>query len=151
MDNVEKRRFFRILAHAPREQVAGLAREIEEHCQVAVLKEPQKTLVMIQVREPVKNSRFYLGEALACEAMVEVDGAKGMAVTLGDDFDKVLDMAVLDAAFNRKVPQCAAIQARLEQLEAQQRRDQEREYGMYRQTQVHFESLDSEVPHEDHP
>ena len=42
-------------------------------------------------------------------------------------------------------------QLRLEQLEAQQRRDQEREYGMYRQTQVHFESLDSEVPHEDHP
>ena len=62
-----------------------------------------------------------------------------------------LSRVMLDAAFNRKLPQCAAIQARLEQLEAQQRRDQEREYGMYRQTQVHFESLDSEVPHEDHP
>ena len=151
MDNVEKRRFFRILAHAPREQVAGLAREIEEHCQVAVLKEPQKTLVMIQVREPVKNSRFYLGEALACEAMVEVDGAKGMAVTLGDDFDKVLDMAVLDAAFNRKLPQCAAIQQELYRLEEEQRRAEEQENGLYHRTQVHFESLDNEVPHEDHP
>ena len=92
-----------------------------------------------------------LGEALACEAMVEVDGAKGMAVTLGDDFDKVLDMAVLDAAFNRKVPQCAAIQQELYRLEEEQRRAEEQENGLYHRTQVHFESLDSEVPHEDHP
>ena len=126
---MEKRRFFRILAHAPRERVADLAREIEEQYPVAVLKEPQKSLVMIQVREPVK----------------------GMAVTLGDDFEKVLAMAVLDAAFNRKVPQCAAIQQELYRLEEEQRRAEEQENGLYHRTQVHFESLDNEVPHEDHP
>ncbi len=148
---MEKRRFFRILAHAPRERVADLAREIEEQYPVAVLKEPQKSLVMIQVREPVQETRFYLGEALVCEAMVEVDGVKGMAVTLGDDFEKVLAMAVLDAAFNRKVPQCAAIQQELYRLEEEQRRAEEQENGLYHRTQVHFESLDNEVPHEDHP
>lgn len=148
---MEKRRFFRILAHAAGEQVVLLSREIERQHVVSILKDPQKSLVMIQAKEPVKGSRFYLGEALVCEAMVEVDGVKGMAVTLGDDFEKVLAMSVLDAAFNLQAPECAGIEEALLELEQKQLDMQERENGMYQRTRVHFESLDSEVPHEDHP
>ena len=67
------------------------------------MKAPAKTLAMIKLREPVKNSLFYLGEALVCDTVVELGGTKGTAVVLGDDFDKVSSMAVIDAAFNRQV------------------------------------------------
>lgn len=55
---------------------------------------------MVKARETVKRSLFYLGEVLATECMVLVDGVKGAAVLAGDDFDKVTAAAVIDGFLN---------------------------------------------------
>ncbi len=133
----------KILAKADRTLVAGLSADIQKAHSVTVVKEPGKTLAMIKMREPVRRSLFYLGEVIVCEAVVELDGIKGMAVTMGDDADKTLDMAIIDAALNRGM--FTGIET-LHMLEQQQQEQIMRENALHMKTMVNFESMDGEVP-----
>lgn len=139
---MDKRRISKILARASREEVRELAEEIKTAFSPVIIKAPEKSLTMIRMREPVQESLFYLGEVIVSEAIVELDGAKGMAVLMGDDFDKVLDMAAIDAACNKGVFQRYDV---LEQLEKAQNERLEKENAMFMQTMVNFQSMDSEV------
>ncbi|MGL5973086.1 MAG: phosphonate C-P lyase system protein PhnG [Oscillospiraceae bacterium] len=53
-----------------------------------LISETHKKIVMLKARESVKNSLFYLGEALATECMVSFENIKGYALILGDFFEK---------------------------------------------------------------
>ena len=139
---MEKRRISKILARAGKEEVKRLAGEIKEKYSPVIVKSPEKSLAMIRMREPVQESLFYLGEVIVSEAIVDLDGAKGVAVIMGDDFDKVLDMAVIDAACNKGVFQRYDF---LEQLEKEQTHRLEKENALFMQTMVSFQSMDSEV------
>ncbi|HIY04180.1 MAG TPA: phosphonate C-P lyase system protein PhnG [Candidatus Anaerotignum merdipullorum] len=138
---MEKRRLSKILARAGKEQVKKLADEIKETYSPVIVKAPEKSLTMIRMREPVKESLFYLGEVIISEAIVDLDGTKGIAVMMGDDFEKVLDMAVIDAACNKGVFQQYE---RLEQMEKEQKLQLEKENALFLQTMVQFHSMDSE-------
>lgn len=139
---MEKRRLSKILARAGREQVAELSDEIKQSCTPIIVKAPEKSLVMVRMREPVKESLFYLGEVIVCEAIVDLDGTKGMAVLMGDDFEKVLDMAVIDAACNKGIFKRYDM---LEDLEQQQKLQMEKEHALFMETMVNFRSMDTEV------
>ena len=121
-----------------------LAQPLAEKYGVSVVKAPAKTLAMIKLREPVKNSLFYLGEALVCDTVVELGGTKGTAVVMGDDFDKVSSMAVIDAAFNRQVSELDELKTVLQRLSMRQQREQELENGLYAKTMVDFQTMDQE-------
>ena len=60
---------------------------------------PHQGLVMNQVRETARNTRFYLGEALMTECRVRVAGADGLGVVLGADGELARALAVVDAAY----------------------------------------------------
>ena len=60
-----------------------------EKYSVTVIRRPSKTLVMVRMQETVAKAQFYLGEMLACEALVEIEGKKGFALMAGDDTQKV--------------------------------------------------------------
>ncbi|MCJ7837360.1 phosphonate C-P lyase system protein PhnG [Cuneatibacter sp. NSJ-177] len=138
---MEKKRFFRILGRASRQQVSALAAPYKEKQRITVIKEPAKSLAMIRMREPVKESLFYLGEVIVCEASVLLGQTKGTAVTMGDDFEKVLDMAVLDAAVNAGIFQ---EEDALLILEAAQTAETEKENALYLNTMVSFTAMDAE-------
>ena len=97
---MKKREISSILSRASGKDVAEIAAPLKESGRVEVLKEPQKTLVMIKVRESVGRSLFYLGELLATECMVRVNGSKGFSVMAGDDFEKTFHAAVIDGYLN---------------------------------------------------
>ncbi|HIV20103.1 MAG TPA: phosphonate C-P lyase system protein PhnG [Candidatus Merdivicinus intestinigallinarum] len=139
---MNKRRLSKILAKASPQQVQELAGEIKTQHEITVVKAPEKSLVMIKMRDPVKESLFYLGEVIVSEAIVDLDGAKGTAVLLGDDYEKALDMAVIDAACNKGVFARFDV---LEQLEAEQNRRTEQENALFLKTMVNFTSMDSEA------
>ncbi len=142
---MEKKRLFTILSKADRETVSTLSEKIRKQHNITVIKEPSKTLTMIKMREPVKQSLFYMGEVIVCEAVVELDGAKGLAVTMGDDREKTLNMAIIDAAMNRGV---FTDMATLYALEKEQQDLLMRENALHLKTMVNFESMDGEVPHD---
>ncbi len=139
---MKKKQLSHILARCTDACVTKLADKVREQHEITLLKEPRKTLCMLKLREPVKNSLFYLGEAIVCEAIVELDGHKGMAVLMGDDFDKVLNMAVIDAAFNAHCEECTTLKKELLILEVEQKKQVEEENARYLKSMVRFESLD---------
>lgn len=141
---MNKKELFRIMAAADSSMLRELAQPLAAKYGVSIVKEPAKTLAMIKLREPVQNSLFYLGEALVCDIVVELGGTKGTAVVLGDDFDKVSSMAVIDAAFNKKVVETAELTTVLERLAARRQKELELENGLYAKTIVDFQSMDQE-------
>jgi alpha-D-ribose 1-methylphosphonate 5-triphosphate synthase subunit PhnG len=58
---------------------------------------PQIGMVMMQVREPVCEERFYLGEVLVTRAEVLLRGVRGWSMRLGEDTLATVAAAVLDA------------------------------------------------------
>ena len=79
---------------------------------------------------------------IVCEAIVELESSKGTAVLMGDDFDKVRDMAVTDAACNKGI---FARYDELLRLSAEQELQDGRENAMFLNTMVNFTSMDSEA------
>lgn len=133
----------KVLVRAGRNEVAVLSANIQKSYRPVIVKEPAKTLVMIKLRDPVKQGTFFLGEVIACEAAVEIDGVPGVAVMMGDDAEKVLDMAIIDAAVNLGV---FHDEARLSELEREQNKRMMQEHAMILNTMVNFESMDQEAP-----
>jgi alpha-D-ribose 1-methylphosphonate 5-triphosphate synthase subunit PhnG len=140
---MDKKTLFRIMAKADSGIIATLAGAIQKDHEILIIKEPNKTLTMIKMREPVKSSLFYLGEVIVTEAIVELDGQKGMAVAMGDDFEKTLNMAIIDAAVSKGV---FTGEATLAELEREQTEKEQKENALHLKTMVNFSSMDSGVP-----
>ena len=140
---MDKKRLTKILAKADRRDVAALSADIQKTYRPIIVKEPGKTLAMIRMRDPAKQSLFYIGEVIVCESAVEIDGVRGLAVLMGDDAEKTLDMAIIDAAVNKGV--FAGMDALLA-IEKQQNDLVMRENALHLKTMVNFESMDQEAP-----
>ena len=140
---MDRIRMTKVLARADRSEVAALSADIQKAFRPVIVKEPAKTLTMIKLRDPVKQGVFYIGEVIVCEATVEIEGVQGVAVTMGDDTDKVLDMAIIDAAVNMAV---FSNVEKLAELEKEQNNRIMQEYAMTLNTMVNFESMDQEAP-----
>lgn len=139
---MEKKRLFRIMSKANREIVIKLADEIRKEHEVVIVKAPEKVLAMVKMREPVKEMKFYIGEVIVTETTVSIDGVMGLAVTMGDDFDKALSMAIIDCAYNGGIFKKEKV---LLELENEQKEREEKENAMFMKTMVNFNSMDSEA------
>ena len=138
---MNRKRISRILAKADAAKVAELAHEIEQKYAIIIIKEPRKTLTMIRMREPVKSSLFHLGEVIVTEAIVSVEDIKGMAVLLGDQPEKTLHMAILDAAYNKGIFVAEHV---LLELERAQMLHEQKENALHLKTMVSFQSMDQQ-------
>lgn len=117
---ISKKILFQTVSSATREEVTDMLAIITEKHQCRIIREAQKVLVMVKMREPVAQSLFYIGEVLCCECIAEVDGNKGMAVLMGDDFEKTTASAIIDAALNANIPDSERIEEKINQLCKQQ-------------------------------
>lgn len=140
---MEKKRISVILAKCGVSEIKEIAKPLMEKYPVSVLRKPAKTMVLIRMKETVARADYYLGELLAAEAMVEMAGAKGFALLAGDDTDKALYTAVIDAAVNSSLEEREDILRRLEEKERLQQKKEELEIAMHMATRVKFETLDS--------
>ncbi|MCL1789992.1 MAG: phosphonate C-P lyase system protein PhnG [Peptococcaceae bacterium] len=140
---MEKKRLTKILAQADKDIVAKLSAAIQRTYSPVIVKEPGKTLTMIKMREPVKQSLFYIGEVIVCEAMVEINDVKGVSVIMGDDIEKALDIAIIDAAINLGV---FTGMDQLLELEQEQSHLRMQENALHLKTMVNFNSMDQEAP-----
>lgn len=132
-----------MLALADRDQLVALAEAcLAEHGDPVVLVPPEVGLVVLQVREPVCEERFHLGEVVVTRAEVTMGGARGWAMRMGTDRVAALAAAVCDAVATTGgalADEVVAICASTRRTRATVERDQWREL---RRTEVHFQELD---------
>ena len=134
--------YSKVLCQSSGQWVVDLIRPVMDKYPVRVLRKPAKTLVMIKMRETVAKAKFYLGEMLACEAMVELEGKKGFALMMGDDTQKVMASAVVDALRKTDLPEKEPVLQALEQRQQELEREQQREIARHARSKVQFETLD---------
>jgi alpha-D-ribose 1-methylphosphonate 5-triphosphate synthase subunit PhnG len=139
---MDKLALSRITAFADAGRLRALAERASEGKNVVLLKKAEKTMVLLQVREPVRQSRFFLGELLAVQCTVQVDGARGAAVQMGEDLAKAEASAVLDALHSGGAEAFAPVEAELLRLEEARKREAARQAAEVRRTQVKFHALE---------
>jgi alpha-D-ribose 1-methylphosphonate 5-triphosphate synthase subunit PhnG len=139
---MDKRALSRISSFADTAILISLAEKAAKGRELLFLKKPEKTMVLLSVKEPVKKSLFYLGEMLAVHCIVELSGVKGAAVLAGDDFSKAEAAAVLDAAHSGGFAEFALIEPELDGLERARQEKAARQAAAVKGTQVRFHALE---------
>lgn len=139
---MKKEELSKILAVSDRNEILNIAEVISQKHKVLILKQPEKTMVMLRVKESVKEEEFYLGELLACQSVVEVEGVQGASVQSGDDYKKVLAAAIIDAAHSASLEEYKKMEPKLVELSNLYQEKKRKEAAIHRDTQVKFRILE---------
>ncbi|MER8069921.1 phosphonate C-P lyase system protein PhnG [Streptomyces sp. NPDC094034] len=133
-----------LLAAAAREEIVPLAERLFADAgrpEPTVLKAPETGMVVLQVREPVEETRFYLGEVLVTECSVEVSGVPGWCMRPGDDRIAALAGALLDALAAAGDPATDEIDALCAAVAERLAAEDSAEWADVTSTTVNFEEL----------
>jgi alpha-D-ribose 1-methylphosphonate 5-triphosphate synthase subunit PhnG len=134
-----------LLARAKPDELSRLAEEaLARTGDPVVLSGPDVGMVMMQVREPVAEERFYLGEVLVTQTEVELVGHRGWCMRLGDDRQAALAGAILDAVAERGLAaDRTSVEDLCRQVAAREAAAASAEWAEVAPTEVRFEELDS--------
>ena len=106
---------------------------------IEMIRPPSTGTIQMQVREPICEERFIVGDALVTIAEVSVDGTLGWAMRLGGD----ANAAVADAHIARVGLEGAPELAELVlYTKSEIERADEQEWAEIRETIIDFEELD---------
>lgn len=131
-----------LLALAEPDELRSLADAcLADGVEVRILVTPEVGVVSAQVREPVAQERFLLGDVLACRAEVELAGHRGWAMRLGDDRAAVLAAALLDAEVQAGRSHAADVDRLCHIVAVRQAEREAREWAELAPTIVEFEEL----------
>lgn len=143
-DTLTRERRCELLAAAGHDEVVPLAERLLADGATphpTVVKAPEVGMVVLQVREPVEETRFYLGEVLVTECSVEVAGVPGWCMRPGDDRVAALAGALLDAVAAAGLPALAEIDALCAAVAARREAEEAAEWADLAATTVTFEEL----------
>lgn len=132
-----------LLSAATAEELCELAeRCLADRPDPRLLIGPEVGTVMLQVREPVVEERFFLGEVLVTRAEVIHAGERGWSMRMGDDREATLAAAILDAEVAAAGPMAGHVEALCRQTAARIDQEELDEWAELAATEVHFEELD---------
>jgi alpha-D-ribose 1-methylphosphonate 5-triphosphate synthase subunit PhnG len=137
----------RILVEGDSSLAQEIAAEIEKEHRVEIIDEPHEELVMIKVRESVRNSLFYLGEALMCSCRVKLGDTIGHGMVIGTKRNLAYNLALIDAAFSSGIAakKEADWEARIREEARKLARREAREATLIDKTRVDFSTMKVEV------
>lgn len=136
-----------MLAYAPTKRLKELADRCLEGAEAEVVSAPRLVLLMTRVRETVDGELFNLGEVLATSCEVILNSNAGWGMVLGDDPERSLCVAVLNAAVrgdagsNGVVPAVNEVLEELELLLASVREARRGRWDAVADTRVEFEEM----------
>jgi len=130
------------VAYAPVGFMVELADRCLEGADAKVVSAPEPGLLMARVRETVDGEVFNLGEVLVTRCEVVLDGERGWGMVLGDEPERALCAAILDAASRGgKVP--AEVEGELKLQLAFVREARKQRWARVQPTRVEFEEMSS--------
>lgn len=96
---MQRNRRTRILVEDQTDLALQLAQEADGLFPVVVREPAHPGLMMTRVRESAQNTLFYLGEVLVTRARVSINEQSGLGLLQGEEREKALALAVIDAAY----------------------------------------------------
>ncbi|WP_449619738.1 phosphonate C-P lyase system protein PhnG [Robertmurraya sp. Marseille-Q9965] len=139
---MKRRRRTGILINGSQILAETLAKTITEHYNVKVIQEPENGLVMMKVRETSKKSLFYPGEVLVTECKVQINDTIGIGIVAGEQPELSQHLAIIDAAYEAKLPETKGWGQLLEQVEQNIMKTKAVENQSILKTKVNFETMD---------
>lgn len=139
---MKKSRLSKILIEGNPQLLEKLAAQVQETHTVNVKRSPSTGLVMMKTRDSVSRQPFYMGEVLITECTVEIDGIFGMGVLMGEEPDRAYSIALVDAAFNAKLPITLFWLPELEEEERKIKSYQQKEMSKLAASKVNFDTME---------
>lgn len=87
-----------IAAEGRLENLKIIAEKVADMFPLRVITPPSYGMIMIQHTDPIEKTPFYLGEAFVTKCEVDIKGNIGFGCVLGDDPERALYSAIIDAA-----------------------------------------------------
>ena len=114
---------------------------------IRAVRSPEIGTVQLQVREPICQERFILGDALVTVAEVAVGSSLGWAMRMGNDPHGAVAAAILDGWVAQSVPETdaphlAILEELLEATVLQESADRSLKTTQVLSTAIEFEELD---------
>ena len=148
MDLPNRENWATALAAADADAIRALANRVVDRAEVAPLAPPREGLMLMQMRDSVAGSAFYLGEIpmtrVHLRLTVPEGVAEGGAALMSDDLALVTRIAILDAALSADLREASEIEALIaEGMAALQEIRTQRALALDR-TRVDFQLLSEE-------
>ena len=137
---MKRKERFELIAIARKEKLNLIAEEVRKSLKVKVIKQ-NTALIMMRARDSVEKEVFNLGEVLVSEAWVEVNGVLGYSLVLGDDTEKALAGAILDAVCELRHPLSKKIVNMLKEEKEYYEKERAKEWMRIKSTKVEFEVM----------
>ena len=132
-----------LLAAANEELLVTLADNlIEIHGDPSVIAPPETVLVAFDVREPVEDIRFRVGDVIVSRAEVEIAGVPGWGVRPGDDHLGAIAAAICAAVGDAGLNGSEDVDTLCQQIAAERSAADLAEWAQIAATRVQFEELD---------
>lgn len=93
-----------IIAEGEISQLKMIAEFIVNNLPCKVITHPAPGMVMIKQVDPLEKDPFYLGEAFVTQCEVEIEGNLGYSCVLGNDTERALYGAIIDAVMGHDQP-----------------------------------------------
>ncbi|MGG3571157.1 phosphonate C-P lyase system protein PhnG [Bacillus gobiensis] len=139
---MRKARLTKILIEGNRELLEQFATQVEASADLNLERSPRTGLVMMKTRDSVSRQPFYTGEVLVTECVVQVNGHYGMGVLMGEEPQKAYQIALVDGAFNAKLPITEAWLPALEKEEQYIEQKQQKEITRLSGSRVNFDTME---------
>lgn len=128
---------YEAISYAPLETLKSLTESCLQEADAEVTTAPFASLIMARVRETVDAETFNLGEVLVTICEITLDGEPGWGMVLGQDHERALCAALLDAAARNRSDVRAKLAAELSTVrEARRAR-----WNTVQPTRVEFEEM----------
>ena len=146
--------WMRCLLAVPIETIHETAQEIANHYVVSHYQRPEAGLSMLQMQEPNKGDRFFLGELpMATAAVTLVDGHgkdhHGAAVMVHHDGSVAVSAAIIDAALAADLPHCESARDLVEKGHNVVLQEAAVRSSLLEETTVDFQLLEAEDDDDD--
>jgi alpha-D-ribose 1-methylphosphonate 5-triphosphate synthase subunit PhnG len=138
---MKKSRLTQILVEGAPSLLEKLALQIEQNYQIALVREPEKSLVMNKARDSVSGNPFYLGEILITECTVLVEAVYGFGSIMGEEPDRAYQLAIVDSAYNANLPETLEWELLLIEEELQIDYRKRLEHSRIMKSKVNFDTM----------
>jgi len=136
---MERKKRFEILAQADPAILLPLADTILQSTEIEIIKKSQTSLVMLRAIDSVTGCPFNLGEVLVTESEVRLGNHIGYGLIMGEEPQRALAVAVIDAVLEAGHASSSSIEEKLRQEEGRLQNNREQENALVARTRVEFE------------